>query len=279
MLNAVAALAEAAGESILEVYHRDEGFDVSAKADESPLTAADMAAHHVIEAGLKKLTPEIPVLSEESQIHPYSQRQLWQRYWLVDPLDGTRGFVRRNDEFTVNIALIEDGRPVLGVVYLPVEAVCYLAAVGCGCFRREGAIGQKMPGQQMSAQQISVRSIDPEVAGTTVTIAASKKRGKAYTDGLIRRAQARGLCVETLSMGSSKKICLVAEGLVDLYPQLEPTSEWDTAAAQVVLEMAGGALVDQQLRPLQYNSKESLANPGFFAVGGNPASWGWLLQG
>jgi len=253
-LNEIVALARAAGDAIMEIYDTD--FEVEEKSDKSPLTAADMAPHNTIVAGLERLTPEIPILSEESAKIPYETRRQWRRYWLIDPLDGTKEFIKRNGEFTVNIALIEDGRPVLGVVYVPVKRIAYYAAQGEGAWRSEEG-----------AKPTPIRVRDK--AGRPVRVAGSRSHAgdslKKYLENLGDH--------EIVSMGSSLKLCLVAEGDADLYPRLGPTSEWDTAAAQAVVEAAGGMVTDTKMQPLRYNTKESLLNPYFLVFGDKSVDW------
>ncbi len=255
LLDAVNQIAQAAGEGIMEVYATD--FEVIQKEDKSPLTQADMAAHETIVSGLEKITPDWPILSEESATIPYSERANWQRYWLVDPLDGTREFVKRNGEFTVNIALIDDQKPILGVVYVPVTGVLYFAAVGAGAFKG-------LPGQ--SPTPIRVRSCPKDC----LTVAGSRSHGGEYLQKFVEGLETE---VKLVSFGSSLKMCLVAEGEVDVYPRFGPTSEWDTAAAQCVVEQAGGYLTDMQLQRLRYNAKESLLNPYFLVFGDANKDW------
>ncbi|MDO1529124.1 3'(2'),5'-bisphosphate nucleotidase CysQ [Fulvimonas sp. R45] len=255
LLRQVGALARRAGEAILAVYRED--FDVELKDDRSPLTAADLAAQQVIAAGLAQLDPALPLVSEEASQLPWEQRRQWPRYWLVDPLDGTREFVKRNGEFTVNIALVEDGRPVLGVVLAPVTGELFAAAQG------DGAWWQAEEGGDW--ERISTRALaqPPRVAG-------SRSHGGAQEDTL-RRLLGDDYALQPL--GSSLKFCLLARGGADVYLRRGPTSEWDTAAAQCVLEQAGGAVLDLHGRPLRYNRGESLLNPEFIAVGDAGLDW------
>jgi len=258
LLEPVAGLARLAGGKILAVYNSD--FAVEEKDDKSPLTAADMASHHAIVAGLQALTPALPVLSEESASLPFSERAGWSRYWLVDPLDGTREFVKRNGEFTVNIALIDRGVPVLGVVHVPVMGETYLACRGRGAFRQEPG-GEPRP--------IHVRRLG---AGPVRVVGSRSHRGESLNSYLEKLG-----AHELVGMGSSLKLCLVAEGAADVYPRLGPTSEWDTAAAQAVVEQAGGHVTDTQLRPLRYNTKDSLLNPFFLVFGDDGRDWSQYL--
>lgn len=256
-LEPVRILAAEASERILEIYAT--AFGVSTKEDDSPLTAADLVAHHIISAGLRRLTPEIPILSEESAALPFAERAQWRRYWLVDPLDGTKEFIKRNGEFTVNIALIEDHEPVLGVVRVPVSGLCYFASRGHGAFRQE-------PGQP--PQPITVR---PLRTGEPVRVVGSKTHGGEGLRAFVAALGAHHL----VTIGSSLKFCQVAEGAADVYPRLGLTSEWDTAAAQAIVEAAGGQVVSAETgQPLRYNTRESLLNPYFVVYG--DASHDWL---
>jgi 3'(2'), 5'-bisphosphate nucleotidase len=260
LLEDVVQLARRAGEEILKVYNRSD-FTVEEKADRSPLTAADLASHHTILAGLQALTPEIPVLSEESASLPYAERSRWSRYWLVDPLDGTREFINRNGEFTVNIALIEDGKPVLGVVHVPVTNITYRAARGLGAFKQVAAA---------PPQPVHVRALDK---GPVLVVGSRSHRGSSLEGFLDRLGEH-----QMVGMGSSLKLCLVAEGLADVYPRLGPTSEWDTAAAQCVVEQAGGFVTTTTMQPLRYNTKDSLLNPFFLVFGDAGVNWSRYLD-
>ena len=259
LLEPVAALALKAGNEILTVYNSEE-FSIQEKDDKSPLTAADLASHHAIVDGLTALTADIPVLSEESASLPFSERSSWQRYWLVDPLDGTREFIKRNGEFTVNIALIDAGVPVLSVVHVPVSGVSYLACKGQGAFKQEPG-GERQP--------ITVRKL---ADGPLMVVGSRSHRG----DSLISFLEKLGEH-DMVGMGSSLKLCLVAEGVADIYPRLGPTSEWDTAAAQCVVEQAGGFVTDTEMKPLRYNTKDSLLNPFFLVFGDDSRDWSAYL--
>ena len=257
----IGEIARVAGDAILEIYHGD--FAVHTKADASPLTAADLAAQQVIVAGLSQLEPLLPILSEEAKASPWAERQHWARYWLVDPLDGTREFVKRNDEFTVNIALIDQRRSVLGVVLAPVTGDLYVAEFG------QGAWLQRHPDGEWQRLQSRPLAEPPVVAG-------SRSHGSAQ-GGLLDHLI--GSDYQMLAMGSSLKFCLIARGEADVYLRQGLTSEWDTAAAQCVLDEAGGAVLDLQGQPFRYNRGESLLNPEFIAVGDRSVDWAERLLG
>jgi 3'(2'), 5'-bisphosphate nucleotidase len=260
LLAAISDIARRAAAEILDVY-RSGHFATREKSDDSPLTAADLRSHQLIVAALGELTPGLPVLSEESAHAPYSERTQWQRYWLVDPLDGTREFLGRNGEFTVNIALIEGHAPLLGVVHVPVSDVSYQGLSDRGAWRQDGA-GTR------HAIRIASRSAAP------VRIVGSRShRG----DSLARFLERLGPH-ELLPVGSAVKFCLVAEGAADVYPRLGPTSEWDTAAAHAVLLGAGGKVLELSGAPLSYNARAELINPSFVAFGPNDHDWRTLLQ-
>ncbi|CAI8941270.1 3'(2'),5'-bisphosphate nucleotidase CysQ [Kosakonia quasisacchari] len=241
MLDAICQLAREAGDAIMQVYDGHKPMEVTSKVDDSPVTAADIAAHGVIVRGLQALTPEIPVLSEEDP-PGWEVRQTWGRYWLVDPLDGTKEFIKRNGEFTVNIALIENGKPVLGVVYAPVLQVMYSAA--------EGKAWKEEAGHH---QQIQVRDARPPLV--VVSRSHADDELKEYLQHLGEH--------QTTAIGSSLKFCLVAEGKAQLYPRFGPTNVWDTAAGHAVAVAAGAHVHDWQGRTLDYTPRESFLNPGF----------------
>ena len=255
----VCAIARRAAEAILAVYRSD--FAVERKTDRSPLTEADLAAHHIIVDGLRALTPGLPVLSEESASVPWKERAGWTRYWLVDPLDGTREFIKRNGEFTVNIALIDAHRPVLGVVQAPVSGELAWAAQGSGAWIAHG---------DGDARRVRTRA-----RATPLVVAGSRSHGDARLGRLLEQVGEHRL----LPLGSSLKFLRIAAAEADLYVRLGPTSEWDTAAAQCVLEEAGGAVFDLEGRILAYNTHESLLNPEFIACGDPAHDWPAILAG
>lgn len=254
LLHDMCSIARAAGRAILDVYGGD--VRVEWKDDRSPLTQADRAAHALIVERLGALPAALPVLSEESSPEDIGNRRSWRRYWLVDPLDGTKEFLKRNGEFTVNIALVEDQRAVAGVVFAPALDRLYYGAIGSGAFEQLG----EAPPRAIRVQQRA--AVPPRVVGSR-----SHPSGelKDYLDALGAH--------ELTSMGSSLKICLVASGDADVYPRFGPTSEWDTAAAQAILESAGGRMIDRAGQPLRYNSKDDLLNPHFLAFGDLGRDW------
>lgn len=250
-LTQVVEIAREAGAKILEYWGKSpDQLNVTLKADRTWLSAADLAAHEIIAAGLLKLTPEIPLLSEEGAHLTYEERKLWPRYWLIDPLDGTRGFLENSPDFTVNIALIEKNRSVLGVVYVPVADICYYATENSPAYRVV---------KNQAAEKISTRTLNWQnytvLLGNSTIVNPWLERLKRQPGAQLRY------------VNSSYKLGIIASGEADFYPRLGKTSEWDTAAAQCVLEAAGGAVVDFNQEPLQYNAKSSLINPPFLALG------------
>lgn len=271
----IVALAQEAGRAILEVYSGSADLQAQWKADDSPVTAADQAAHQILCRGLAALDPHRPILSEEAEPAPFSERQTWSHYWLLDPLDGTREFLQKNGEFTVNLALIEDGRPVFGVVHVPVTGITYWGLAGRGV--QPGRAVKLSEGGQ--TRSLRTRTLSDRLQrGLPLSILASRRHGQAPLEGLLRYLQDRVGTLDCVSLGSSLKFCHIAEGLGDFYPRLAPTSEWDTAAAQAVVEGAGGQVVGLDLRPLRYNQKAELLNPDFFVWGDPQYPWCELLQ-
>ena len=258
LIESLVALARTAGDAILEVYATE--FDVQAKADDSPLTQADMASHRIIVSTLSKLTPDVPIISEESGLPDFAERSTWDSYWLIDPLDGTKEFVNRNGEFTVNIAFIRDNRPVMGVVHVPVSAITYVGCEGWGAQRRDS--------DGTTEIRIAAESESP------VRVVGSRSHRGASLDAFLENLGD----FEMLPMGSSLKFCRVAEGSADIYPRLGPTSEWDTAAAQAVVEQAGGSVVKLDGKPLSYNEKSNILNPHFLVLGAQDHDWLGLVE-
>ena len=245
---AVIALARAAAAEILAVYESE--FAIGHKDDRSPLTAADLASHRCIVAGLQALTPQIPVLSEESKDIDIAARREWTTFWLVDPLDGTREFIKRNGEFTVNIALVVDGVATWGVIQQPVTGALWHGGAGLGAFIREGDAGD-----------VAIRARTP--AAAPLRIAASRSHRDERTQAVLDVLPGS----EVVGCGSSLKFCRIADGGIDLYPRFGPTSEWDTAAGQAILEAAGGAVLAADGRPFRYNQRDTLLNGDFIALG------------
>lgn len=259
LLPAVLDIAREAGNRILAVYNSD--IAIHYKDDATPLTTADLAAHNSLIEALSKLTPNLPIISEESEYIPFEERSHWQRYWLIDPLDGTREFINHNGQFTVNIALIENNDPIMGVVLVPTTGVCYYACRGEGAFR------------QTSSRSIPEQIHSRPFRGECLVVAGSRSHG---TEALQRFLDNLPTC-EVVSLGSALKSCLVAEGKVDLYPRLGPTSEWDTAAAQCIVEESGGSVTNTHMERLRYNTKRSLLNPHFFVSGDPHRDWSRFL--
>jgi 3'(2'), 5'-bisphosphate nucleotidase len=254
LLEPAVQLAKQAGVEILKIYQQPE-LAIKTKDDKTPVTAADLLAHNIIIQGLKHLTPELPILSEESASIPFTERQHWQRYWLIDPLDGTKEFIEHLDDFTINIALIENHKPVLGVVHAPALGQCYFACVSQGAFKQ-------------TAEQ-SITPIKASSLQNSARVATSRRHGLHELQAFLQKLTN----YTVLSRGSALKFALLAEGLADVYPRLSPTSEWDTAAGQCVVEQAGGAVIDCAGKPLRYNTKESLLNPAFLAVADATQNW------
>jgi 3'(2'), 5'-bisphosphate nucleotidase len=270
------ALAREAGDAILSVYNSPESVAITTKADDSPLTQADLAAHQCIWAGLRAIA-DLPMISEESPLPPVEVRRQWQNYWMIDPLDGTKEFLHRNGEFTVNIALIEAGRPVLGVVHLPVPGISYLGINSPESARECWKLTAAGDARQLRVQP-------PDRQQPLRCLGSHRHSSAEQTQLLENLAQLWPAGIQSMAAGSSLKLCWLAEGLADIYPRLGPTSEWDTAAAQAVLEAAGGAVIDGEeldqgrFAPLSYNQRESVLNPWFYALADTSVDWLQLLQ-
>ena len=246
LLADVIKIADEAGEKVFRIYQSD--FTVSYKEDESPITAADVASHEIIVKGLRSLSRDIPILSEEGTQADWDERKQWRRFWLVDPIDGTKEFTQRSGQFTVNIALIEDGEPVMGVVTAPALKEAFWGVKGEGAHKRD-----------RTGRIHRIRVAEPQ---TTKRVVASKNHMNDETRAFIKALGAH----KTIQAGSSLKFCLIAEGHADIYPRMGPTSEWDTAAAHAVLLAAGGNVHTLEGQPLQYG-KEDVLNPYFIAAG------------
>jgi 3'(2'), 5'-bisphosphate nucleotidase len=264
-----------AGEEILRYYDTD--FSVERKSDGSPLTLADRASHKIIMNSLSGRYPSIPLLSEEGREIPFEERSRWETFWLVDPLDGTKEFIKKNGEFTVNIALIQNGMPILGIIYIPVRGIFYYAVKGSGAYRFRWSevieslvdaedslmIGGPVDDLFREVAAVSERLPIEKIVSRPFTIIGSRSHATEELDDFVERMKASHGRVEFLSAGSSLKFCLIAEGKADIYPRYGPTMEWDTAAGQIIVEEAGGEVVEINTgRPLRYN-KENLLNPWF----------------
>ena len=260
-IDLVVDIAKVAGKKILE--HYESGVTVTSKADDTPLTEADLAANKIIIEQLRSLRPDLPILTEESCGIPFAERNEWNTYWLVDPLDGTYEFIKHSGEFSVNIALIQNGVSVLGVVHAPVLDLTYWACRDCGAWKQMG---------DGEPESISVRTAPKK--GVTV----ARSSGPLKKGGLLKRFLDKLGEYKVVSMGSALKSCLVAEGRADVYARLGPTGEWDTGAAQCIVEEAGGHITDTNMRELRYNTKDSLLNPHFFVFGAGDHNWSDYLE-
>lgn len=257
LLDALVLLARTAGAAILEVYHGP--FDVTLKGDASPLTVADLRSHAIIARGLAALTPDVPLISEEAIAPPLAERGSWPTLWLVDPLDGTKEFVNRNGEFTVNIALIESGAPTVGVLHVPLSGTTYFAAQGLGAFRVD-AHGER---------RLQVKT----PAATPLRVVGSRSHGADRLGAVLAALGPH----DFRPLGSASKFGLVAEGSADLYPRIGPTSEWDTAAGQAIVETAGGHVVGRDGLPLRYNRRDTLLNDDFVVYADASRPWHTLI--
>lgn len=260
LLPSVITISERAGAAIMAIYNQPERWNLQQKADNSPLTAADLAAHNLIEQALQQLTPTIPVLSEESD--DVSSRHTWSQLWLVDPLDGTKEFIARTNDFTVNIALIVDNKPILGVLHAPAYGVTYYAAEGLGAW-------------MIDQEQLLRRLVSAELPIIPRVLLSRRHQGSEEAQVLANIAMSFG-DYTVLHVGSAFKMCRIAEGAADFYPRFGPTMEWDTAAAQILLEEAGGALIDSSGRAFRYNCRETLTNGAFFVIGEKKRMIDWL---
>jgi len=268
LMEQVINIAAGAAEKIMKVYLAMGELEVNNKADDSPLTQADLAAHQHICRELQKISA-LPILSEESVDISAAQRLSWKSYWLVDPLDGTKEFIAKNGEFTVNIALIHEHEVVLGVVYVPATQACYFARKGQGAFKQE----------QGERKKIHARKLADSIAAGKLALVGSRRHGSDALEALVVDLKNTLCDVELVNQGSSLKFCVLAEGKADLYPRLALICEWDTAAAQIVLEEAGGAVLNPDLTKMRYNTKEELLNPFFWAIAEDNEQWRKILSG
>lgn len=252
-------LCSIAGEAICAHYISAESGQYESKRDQSPLTRADLDSHAIILSGLEDMDRDIPILSEESTTIDFAQRSAWQKYWLVDPLDGTREFLDRTGEFTINIALVEDHRPVLGLLYLPLEKKAYLGIPGAGAQCYEFSSGGKWQARPLQTRQL--RSDEP------LTILASHRHRGRRLGSVLEWLETRHGPLKRMNSGSALKFCQLVEGAGDFYPRFSPCCEWDTAAGQALLEAAGGSLLGMDGKPVRYNRRRSLMSPDFFAIG------------
>lgn len=257
------SIAKEAGQAIREIYLKGD-FKREIKSDNTPVTSADLAAHDIICSSLRALTPDIPILSEEDADIDLSIRQTWDKYWLVDPLDGTGEFIAGSGDFSVIIALVEHNRPIMGVVYAPMHNICYYAIAGLGAYKRDEAGEVRITSKQFDTET-------PE----SIRVAVSRRQDPNKVLNLFTTSDN---CELVVLGGAALKSCLVAEGQADCYVRLGPTGEWDTGAAQIIVEEAGGVLVDIDLQPLTYNERDTLENPNFIVVGCEQLPWNGLLR-
>lgn len=263
MLSKLIELAEHAGEEILKYYGQDDKLNTQLKADDSPITAADRAAHGIIAKGLKDIA-DLPLISEEGELPSFDQRRTWHQYWLVDPLDGTKEFLSQNGEFTVNIALIEAGRPILGVVVAPVLGKSYWGGPKLGAFSK--AVGES-ESQRLAVDSAFLANLEK------IRLVSSRRHGLGDLDNFITALSNAYAQCETLPVGSSLKLCRIAEAKADIYPRYGLTSEWDTAAGLAVLLGAGGEMLDLRTQqPIRFNQSESILQHGFLALGAGKSS-------
>ena len=262
LADSLVALCQRAGQAIVQLYNSDQPLVVKQKTDNSPVTEADHQSQQILAEGLTALTPDWPILSEEQTIPSFAERRQWRRYWLVDPLDGTLEFINRSGEFTINIALVEDGFPVLGLIYLPLNRVAYVGVTGGHAWRQDADIEQRTP--------LKVRGRRP--ADTVGLLAGGRHKGEKL-QACLDSLQQYFAGVERINSGSALKFCHLAEGLGDIYPRFFPCCEWDTAAGQALVEAAGGQLVTVDFQRFRYNCRESLINPHFYAVGAANIDW------
>ncbi|MGP9802980.1 3'(2'),5'-bisphosphate nucleotidase CysQ [Rheinheimera sp. NSM] len=261
LLDPVKSAAREAGAELWQLY-QSGNFEQQEKADLSPVTSADLAANRIIINRLSELTPDIPIISEESYFVPLAQRQHWPRYWLIDPMDGTQEFVARSGDFAVSIALVEHGWPALGVIYWPKEDVLYYATRGHGAFKQQRNFINRI-------------KVNQHQAGETLRIAISRRQPLQPIVDLLQSKHD----VEYIALGScSLKSCLVAEGKADCYLRLGPTGEWDTGAVHIIVEEAGGKILDSEFTPLSYNQRDTLANPDFMVMGQASIPWPQLIK-
>lgn len=263
LIEPVISIAMDAGKKIREIYLSGQ-FDRQTKIDKTPVTSADLAAHQIIMSSLNALTPDMPIISEEGANIALSERANWPRYWLVDPLDGTSEFISGSDDFSVIIALIEHNRPIMGVVYAPMTDTCYYAIAGLGAYKRDAENEIRITSHHIENREHPL-----------IRLAVSRRQDPQSVLKLFNSVEQ---CELVIKGGAALKSCLVAEGVADCYVRLGPTGEWDTGAAQIIVEESGGSLMDISLQPMSYNERETLENPNFIVVGAPYLAWDEILQ-
>jgi 3'(2'), 5'-bisphosphate nucleotidase len=254
--------AKQAGVEVIN-YYQHGNFSAEVKEDDSPVTCADIAANDILMTHLQKMTPDIPIMSEEVGTVPLEQRKHWSKYWLLDPIDGTGEFILASGDFAVNIALIEDGHPTIGVIYAPDKNTVYYGQKGLGAFKDDG----------QSITQLKVATYDESIRGRSraIKVAVSRRQHHELMGQYLNKDDYH---FEYVPLGScSLKNCIIAEGLADCYLRMGPTGEWDTGASQCILEQAGGFIVSSEYLPLTYNKRESVMNPDFFSLGNKNIAW------
>lgn len=259
LISPLIELCSIAGDAICAHYHSADSGQYESKGDQSPLTRADLDSNAIILSGLEDMDESIPILSEESTTIDFAERRAWEKYWLVDPLDGTREFLDRTGEFTINIALVENHRPVLGLLYLPLEKKAYVGIPGVGaqCY-------ELSPEGQWQARQLQTRQLRSDVP---LTILASHRHRGPRLGSVLEWLEARRGPLKRMNSGSALKFCQLVEGTGDFYPRFSPCCEWDTGAGQALVEAAGGSLLGMDGKPVLYNRRKSLMSPDFFAIG------------
>lgn len=271
LLNIALDGAKKAGVEVMN-YYRDQSFTAELKADESPVTSADIAANDILMDHLKTLTPDIPIISEEVGTVPLAKRKHWERYWLLDPIDGTGEFIIGSGDFAINIALIENGWPSIGVIHAPDHHLTYYAQNHVGAFKDSHVNTNNQQNKSQSSNQIHVAQYKEQ---RRIKVAISRRQEL----GLMGQYLNNDFDFDTVALGScSLKNCLIAEGGADCYLRVGVTGEWDTGASQCILEQAGGTIVDSEFNPLSYNKRESLLNPDFLSLGNQDIPWQKIIK-
>ena len=271
LIDELVSLAGRADALLLQHYNNADGIGVERKSDSSPVTLADRDAHELILRGLNQLTPDIPVLSEESPAEQISERLNWKRCWIVDPLDGTKEFIGRTGEFTINIALIDQGRPILGLLSVPTQGLCYVGIPGQGawCIDPVDNAGQR------PVRALRVQALSPQLP---LRVLASVRHNADRVAAVLSKLERVGAGTRRINAGSALKFCALLEAQADIYPRTSPCYEWDVAAGDALVTAAGGFVVDTQGAPLRYNQRDSLLVERFIAGADDAIDWPGLLH-